>query len=70
MKGFLSKRIALKEDVLQDRKTYCLQARPRIFQPGNFTGWGSEGVKLIAPRVRIAEKDGLRVSSSLFISGQ
>ena len=24
---------------------YCLQARPCIFQPGNFTGFGSEGVK-------------------------
>ena len=23
---------------------YCLLARPCIFQPGNFTGWGSEGV--------------------------
>ena len=23
---------------------YCLQARPCIIQPGNFTGWGSEGV--------------------------
>ena len=25
---------------------YCLQARPCIFQPGNFTGWGSEAVKM------------------------
>ena len=24
---------------------YCLQARPCIFRPGNFTGWGSEGDK-------------------------
>ena len=24
---------------------YCLQSRPYIFQPGNFTGLGSEGVK-------------------------
>ena len=30
--------------MLQERKVYCLQARPCIFQPGNFTGWGSEGV--------------------------
>ena len=22
----------------------CLQARPCIFQPGSFTGWGNEGV--------------------------
>ena len=36
MKGLSSKRIALKVDtgkVLQDRKIYCLQARPCIFQP-------------------------------------
>ena len=25
-----------------------MQARPCIFQPGNFTGWGSEGVKIFA----------------------
>ena len=24
---------------------YCLQEFPCIFQPGHFTGWGSEGVK-------------------------
>ena len=24
---------------------HCLQARPCIFQPKNFTGWSSEGVK-------------------------
>ena len=24
---------------------YCLQAPPCSFQPGNFTGWVSEGVK-------------------------
>ena len=46
MKEFSSKFIVLKVDVSQDRKMYCLQARPYIFQPGNFTGWGSEGVKL------------------------
>ena len=33
------------KDVLWDRKIYCLQACPCIIQPGNFTGWGSEGVK-------------------------
>ena len=32
--------------MLQDQKIYCLQARPLIVQPGNFTGWGSEGVNL------------------------
>jgi len=26
--------------------TVCGAARPCIFQPGNFTGWGSEGVKI------------------------
>ena len=25
---------------------YCLQVRPYIFQPGHFTGCGSEGVNL------------------------
>ena len=25
---------------------YSLQAHPCIFQPENFTGWGSEGVKV------------------------
>ena len=24
---------------------YCLQVPPCVFQPGHFTGWGSEGVK-------------------------
>ena len=42
---FLSKCIALKVDVSQDRKIYCLQARPCIFQPRNFTVRGSEGVE-------------------------
>ena len=44
VKGFSSKCIALKADVLQDRKIYCLQACACIFQPGNLTGWGREGV--------------------------
>ena len=39
------KMIALKVDMLQDRKIDCLRARPCIFQPGNFTVWDSEGVK-------------------------
>ena len=43
--GFSSKRIALKIDILQDRKIHCLQVRQCIFQPGSFTGWCSEGVK-------------------------
>ena len=32
--------------MLQDRKLYCLQAHPCIFVPGNFTGWGSEGINI------------------------
>ena len=43
-KVFSSKRIVLKIDVVGP-EIYCLEARPCIFQPGNFTGWGSEGVK-------------------------
>ena len=39
MKGFSSKHIAVTVDGLLDRKQFCLQARPCIFQPGNFTGW-------------------------------
>ena len=44
MKGFSSKRIVLKADELNDRQIYSLKARPCIFQPGNFTDWGSDGV--------------------------
>ena len=43
---FSSKHVALKVDVLQDRKIHCLQVCPCIFQPRNFTGWGSEGVNV------------------------
>ena len=45
MEGFSPKHAALKANVLQDRKIYCLQAHLCIFQVGNFTGWGSKGVK-------------------------
>ena len=45
VKGFLSQLVALKVDFLKDRKIYCLQVRPYMFQPGYFTGLGSEGVK-------------------------
>jgi len=43
----MKKRKALKVEVIHllDWKIYCLQACPCIFQPGNVTGWGSEGVK-------------------------
>ena len=40
--------IIIKVDVSQYQKTYCLQARPCIFQPGNCTGLGSEGVNLLS----------------------
>ena len=39
--------------MLQDRKIQCLQARPYIIQPGNFTGWGSEGIKQPKRRIEI-----------------
>ena len=32
--------------MLQDWKTYCLQARPCSFQPGTFTGWPVKGLKM------------------------
>ena len=47
MKGFLSIRIVFKTDVIGWKK-YSLQARPWSFQPGNVTGWGSEGVNMKA----------------------
>ena len=34
----------MKVDFLYDRKMYRLQAGACTFQPGNLTGWGSEGV--------------------------
>jgi len=40
MKGFSSKRIALKIDVI---------GLENILFGGNFTGWGSEGVNVISP---------------------
>ena len=41
MKGFSSKHIALKVDVIGAENILITGAS---FQPGNFTGWGSEGV--------------------------
>ena len=35
------------KQTLKDRKIYYLQARPWDIQPGNFTGWGSEGVNRV-----------------------
>jgi len=45
VKGFSSECTILELDWLWNRK--CLQACVSTFHPGNFTGWGSEGVKLI-----------------------
>ena len=65
MEGFSSKRIALIY-MLQDRKIYCLQARPCIIQPGgNFTGWGSEGVKM---QFRIATDPDLKLNKQAAVT--
>ena len=45
VKGLSSKHFALKVDVLYDWNIYCLQVRQCIFQPGHFTGWGSDGLR-------------------------
>ena len=52
MKGFSSKRIAFKVNALMDQKICCLQARPCIFQPGNFTGWAVKRLILNSLSVR------------------
>ena len=44
-----------------DQKIYCLQVRPGIFQPGNFTGWGSEGVNI---KTKIRKKKKSRSSDT------
>ena len=46
MKGFSSKTHISESRCDIGPEIYCLQARPCIFQPGNFTGWDSEGVSL------------------------
>ena len=51
-----SNHIALEVDGLKDRKIYRLKARPCICQPGNFTDWGSEGVKTSSPYRSSSEK--------------
>ena len=45
LKGFLSKCTVLNADLLYDHQIYRLQACVITFQPGKFTGCGSEGVK-------------------------
>ena len=58
MKGYLSKCAVLKVGLLKDHQIYCLQACVcvcvcvcmyvcALFQPENFTGWGSEGVNFV-----------------------
>ena len=44
VKGFSSKHIDTGSRCYRSEKIYCLQACPCIFQPGLFTGWGSEGL--------------------------
>ena len=45
VKRFLSKRIALKVDVLQDRKIYCSQARLCIFSSEILQAGAVKGLK-------------------------
>ena len=45
MKGFSLKHIAWKVDVTAAENVLFVGVHPCTFQPGNFTGWGSEGVK-------------------------
>ena len=54
MKGFLSKRIAFKTNVIGLEKCAVCRAHPcGIIRTGNFTGWGSERVnsELVPTRV-------------------
>ena len=46
--------MALKVDLLQDRKISSSQARPCFFQSGNLTAWGSEVVNAAASREGIS----------------
>ena len=47
VKGFLSECTVLKVDLLQDRQIQFGGVYVCTFQPGNFTGLGSEGVKAL-----------------------
>ena len=45
VKGFLSKCTVLAAELLQDHQNILFDGvYVRTFQPGNFTGWGREGV--------------------------
>ena len=48
-KGLLSKCRVLKVDFLLHHQIYCLQVSVCVstFQPGKFTGWGSEGLNTV-----------------------
>ena len=43
--------------LLLDWKIHCLQARPCIFQPGNFNGWGNEGVNISHAFIALRERN-------------
>ena len=46
VKGILSKRTMMKVDLLKGPSSILFAGvHVSTFQPGNFTGWGSEGVK-------------------------
>ena len=47
--GIFIKKHIIENELLKDRKRYSLQACACTFQPGNLTGWGSEGVKARDP---------------------
>ena len=40
------KMVSIERRCVTNQKIYCLQAHVCTFQPGNFTGWGSEGVNV------------------------
>ena len=47
--GIFIKKHITESELLKDRKRYSLQACACTFQPGNWTGWCSEGVKARDP---------------------
>ena len=61
VKGFPPERTVPKVDLLQGWKIYCLRAGVCVctFEPGNFTGWGSEWVNssLVHSRCDVEEGD-------------
>ena len=45
----------------QERKIYCLQARPCVFQSGNFTGWAVKGLNTLSQPLHLKPHGGLTV---------